>query len=401
MSETTSTRRGGGNTRGTKRTFGSVRKLPSGRFQARYTGPDGQEHRAGTTFQTKTDANTWLSMQSAAITESRWKPPAPEAAKLKVPTFRAYATEWLAKRELKPRTRDEYRKLIGLPKEGPASTRQDKRTATALLDAFGDVTLEQITPEMVDDWHAGLDKGKPTHRAHLYALLRTILGSAVGVPGRRGAYIETNPCNIRGAGRAKRARRIEPATLPQLAAIADGVPERWSMLVQLAAWCALRFGETTELRRRDVDLDAGVLRVRRGVTWIDGEPVVGPPKSDAGARDVAIPPHLIEPLRAHLADHAEPGPAGLLFPAVGGGHLAHGTFHKHYRKAREAAGRPDLRLHDLRHTGAVFYAQVGATTKELMVRLGHTTPTMAMNYQHAAAGRDAALAAKLSQLAGQ
>ena len=49
---------GGGNTRGTRQRFGNVRKLPSGRLQARYTGPDGQEHRAPITFDTKGDAQT-------------------------------------------------------------------------------------------------------------------------------------------------------------------------------------------------------------------------------------------------------------------------------------------------------------------------------------------------------
>jgi integrase len=67
--------------------------------------------------------------------------------------------------------------------------------------------------------------------------------------------------------------------------------------------------------------------------------------------------------------------------------------------AREAAGRPDLRFHDLRHTGAVLAAQTGATLAELMSRLGHSTPQAALRYQHAARGRDAEIAAKLSELA--
>ena len=63
------------------------------------------------------------------------------------------------------------------------------------------------------------------------------------------------------------------------------------------------------------------------------------------------------------------------------------------------AGRPDLRFHDLRHTGAVLAAQTGATLAELMGRLGHSTPGAAMRYQHAAADRDKAIAEALSRLA--
>ena len=46
-----------------KRGFGSIRKLPSGAFQARYTGPDGAVHKAAHTFQTKGDADAWLARQ--------------------------------------------------------------------------------------------------------------------------------------------------------------------------------------------------------------------------------------------------------------------------------------------------------------------------------------------------
>ena len=69
-----------------------------------------------------------------------------------------------------------------------------------------------------------------------------------------------------------------------------------------------------------------------------------------------------------------------------------------YYPARDAAGRPDLRFHDLRHTGAVLAAQTGATLAELMARLGHSTPAAAMRYQHAAQDRDAVIASRLSEM---
>lgn len=177
------------------------------------------------------------------------------------------------------------------------------------------------------------------------------------------------------------------------------MPEGERLLVQLAAWAAIRFGELTELRRDDVDAETGVIRVRRAVTWVNGQPVTGTPKSSAGVRDVHVPPHLLPMIREHLEQHVGNGSTALLFTNRQGGHLNHGVVYKHWGVARRAAGRPDLRLHDLRHTGAVMAAQAGATTKELMTRLGHTTVSMAMNYQHAAADRDAAIAARLSRMA--
>ena len=66
--------------------------------------------------------------------------------------------------------------------------------------------------------------------------------------------------------------------------------------------------------------------------------------------------------------------------------------------AREAAGRPDLRVHDLRHTGATMAARAGATLAELQQRLGHSSVNAALRYQHAAQGRDREIAEALSRL---
>ena len=190
------------------------------------------------------------------------------------------------------------------------------------------------------------------------------------------------------------------------------MPPLYRLMVHLATWCALRFGELTEFRRQDVvlaratpDADAteGLLHVRRAVTWVKDDhdkamAIVCTPKSDAGVRDVAIPPHLIPMLAAHLAEFAQPDAKGLLFPNTDGNHMHHGSLYKVYRPARKAAGREDLRWHDLRHTGATMAAQAGATTRELMTRLGHTTAGVAMRYQHAAADRDAEIARRLSEL---
>ena len=100
--------------------------------------------------------------------------------------------------------------------------------------------------------------------------------------------------------------------------------------------------------------------------------MVKEPKSEAGIRDVNIPPHLLPMVREHLLDHTAPGPDGLLFPSKNDPtqHLRQSRLTRVYYPARKAAGRPDLRFHDLRHTGAVLAAQTGATLAELMGRLG-------------------------------
>jgi integrase len=355
--------------------FGNVRRLPSGRYQARYTGPDTLTHTAPVTFDTKGDALTWLSTARADIVRGLWRPADVDAAPI---TFEEYARSWLADRILKPRTRVHYAAII------------DNR----LVPAFGPMPLASITPAAVGRWHTLTGNAKPTMRAHSYALLRTILASAV-----RDQLIAVNPCHLRGAGNSKRVHQVKPASIGELETIVEAMPDQLRMLVLLASWCGLRYGELIELRRSDIDTKNGILHVRRAVVRAAGEVIVGTPKSAASVRDVAVPPHLLPALKAHLREHAQFGRDGLLFPSRSGGHLAPSTLYDSFYKARDVAGRPDLRVHDLRHTGATLAAATGATLSELMTRLGHSTPTAALIYQHTARGRDAEIAKALSALA--
>jgi integrase len=233
--------------------------------------------------------------------------------------------------------------------------------------------------------------------------MRTVLGTAEG-----DGLVASNPCHIRAGGNAKRVHKVRPLSLDELGVLVEAMPERQQAMTLLATWCALRFGELAELRRKDVDLRSGVIRVRRGVVRVDGKTIVGTPKTDSGTRDVAIPPHLLLLLKTHITEHVAFGKDALLFPNTDGHHLAPSTLYGKaptktraghgFYAARMAAGRPDLRWHDLRHTGAVLAASTGATLAELMGRLGHSTPSAAMRYQHTAQGRDTEIARALSAL---
>lgn len=193
--------------------------------------------------------------------------------------------------------------------------------------------------------------------------------------------------------------KIRPASVEELGTLTAEMPERLRLMVTLASWCALRFGEAVELRRGDIDLSQEVIRIRRAAVRTKGAYTVDTPKSDAGIRDVAIPPHIIPMIEAHLAKFVDRKRDSLIFPTDNGGYLQPSTLYRHWYKARATAGREDLRWHDLRHSGAVLAAATGASLAELMARLGHSTPQAAMRYQHAAAGRDREIAALLSKLA--
>ena len=310
-----------------------------------------------------------------------------DAASRSAPTLQAYADVWLEARKtrgraLRPTTRHQYRMLL----------------EKFIYPTFGETRIDRITNEDVNAWYDALAPGRETIRAQSYSLLRTIFASAASE--RPYPLIPYNPAHIRGAGNTKRAHHVQPATLEELRTIVEELPDRYKLMALLAAWCAMRFGELAELRRGDIDLRTNRVKIRRAVVRVDGEFIVGQPKSDAGSRDVAIPPHLVPLVKDHLSNHTASGRDALLFPAAtdDNRHMAPATLYKVYYPARKAAGREDLRWHDLRHTGAVLAAQTGATLAELMGRLGHTTPGAAMRYQHAAADRDAEIARRLSEL---
>ncbi len=347
------------------------RRLASGRYQPVVHRTGSQErHSAPFTFDTKIDAEGWLVDERRLIPSGSGYRRATDVSATSLTDADASAStprRGGRERTLKPTTRSHYRYILDRD----------------LLPVFGDIAMRAITPESVRTWHARYGTSKPTSRSQAYSLLRTILGTAVT---RRPAARQPVPHPrrrqrpARPQGRARnpgRARDHRPRHCRDRYR-ADGAARR---LVRHAVRRADRAATQGHRPHRT----ASSRSVARSSGWTASSSSARP-KTDAGVRDVAIPPHLMPVVREHLGQHTESGQDALLFPARHGEHMAPASLYKVYYPAREAAGRPDLRWHDLRHTGAVLAAQTGATLAELMGRLGHTTPGAALRYQHAAQG---------------
>ncbi|WP_250304165.1 site-specific integrase [Streptomyces sp. NBC_01387] len=360
------------NQRGKRRRFGSVRKLPSGRFQARYPGPDGLLRSAPETFPTQTDADRWLVRKEAEILDGRWKNPDDKVL------FGVYADAWFKERDYAATTRERNGSALRLH----------------VLPTFANVVLSEITTPQIRRWRAGLLEsgvGEPTV-AKAYQILRAIMNTAVD-----DELIQRNPCRIKGAGAAKTAERpfLDVTEVFQLA---DAVPARFRVFILLAAFTGLRFGELAALQRHDIDLERRTVAVRRALaeTRSDGI-LVKAPKSAAGVRTVAFPDSLTESLAAHLDAYAEPGRTGLVFTGARGGQLRRNNFRRLWLRALRTTGLGDVHFHDLRHTGNTLAATGGATTRELMQRMGHSSVRAALIYQHLVNGRDHAIAAHVDE----
>jgi integrase len=368
---------------GSRRYFGNVRRRESGRYQARYRAPDGKLRSAPHTFARKAEAVRWLTLKEAEIRRGDWIDP--EHAGV---LFGNYAEQWLHDRVLKVRTADLYQSLL----------------RNHLLPAFGAVRLSDIDEAAVRRWRKErLNTGAcaarpfgPVTVAKAYRLLHAIFETAVD-----DQMVRRNPCRIEGAGREDSPER-DVVSLPVVFAIADALPVRYRAMVLLATFASMRWGELVGLRRESIDLDACEIRVVETTAELDrGGLLPETPKSRAGRRTVTFPAELVPELRWHLERFAAPGERGLVFVGPKGAALRRSNFRPIWNAACARAGMPGLHFHDLRHVGGTLAAATGASLKELMARLGHSSTRAAMIYQHATKDRDLAIAQALGGLVQQ
>jgi integrase len=298
-------------------------------------------------------------------------------------TVGEYATDYFERADLRESTRSLYAGLWRLH----------------LADPWGPVPVGDVTPAKVRAWHSSAATCTgPTALAQSYRLLRSILTIAVA-----DEVIPANPCKLRNAGTPKAARPSRALTAVEAQALADQLGRdartaRYRALVLVLAFGGLRFGEATALRRCDV-LDGGArLRVERAVRFFDGRWLLGEPKTAAGRRTVSLPAPVVETLAEHLQRFVPAAGDALVFGTRAGTFLHSANFGQTFRRAARAVNLPAVRPHELRHTGATLAAATGASTKELMRRMGHSSPAAALIYQHAADHRDDEIAQALGSL---
>ncbi|WP_225656047.1 tyrosine-type recombinase/integrase [Streptomyces pseudogriseolus] len=364
------------NKKGRRRDFGSVRQLPSGRWQVRYRDPEtGQLRPAEKTYATKTDAQVALTHIESDIARGHWSDPDAGAV-----NFAEYATAWLRDRKLADRTRERNESVMRLH----------------ILPTFGAGSVADVTTARVRSWRGKLlaaGVGEPSV-VKAYQLLRALMNTAVD-----DELIRRNPCRIKGADRYDVPER-PVLTVAEVFAVADSIAPRYRLLVLLAAFTTLRFGELAALRRRDIDLEGLTVIVRRAQAELqDGRLFDKAPKSAAGVRSVSFPAELLDAVTHHLEHFAAPGRDGHVFVGPQGGQLRRSNFRDDWVKARKAAGVTDeLHFHDLRHTGNTLASTAGASTRGLMTRMGHSSSRAALIYQHMTSDRDRAIADRLGAM---
>jgi integrase len=347
------------------------------RYDVEYRAPDKSSRRV--TFRRLRDAKRFKKNIERELAAGGWVDP-----NLGYTSLEQYAWDWLkGKAQLSPKTIETYESQLRLH----------------ILPGLGSYPLNGLTSARIRMWHADL-YGKtenpasrlgPSTVAKCYRLLHAILETAVVDD----EILRRNPCRIRRAGQEQHAER-PIASVTDVFALADAVKPQRRLLVLLAAFGGLRLAELLALRRRHVDvLHRRVVVVESTIELRHGELITKPPKSSAGIRKVHLDPIVFEAVQLHLDVFVKPTPDAYLFTGDKGGQLRRAVWYAEWVKVREKIHLEHLRFHDLRHTHGTLVAQAGATTKETMRRLGHSTVRAAMIYQHGSDERDEVIAGAL------
>ncbi|MBM6402142.1 tyrosine-type recombinase/integrase [Phycicoccus sonneratiae] len=374
--------------------FGSVRKLPSGRWQARFLGPDLIRHVGSTTFQTKGDAQAWLAEERRLITLGQWSSPHERALRAAAAestrrgrTLAVYAEQWLGHRvtskgaALRPSTLAGYRNSLDVH----------------ILPAFGPLPLDEITTAAVRQWRGQFSAtGHDAAGAKAYGLLKAILQTA-----EDDELILRNPCRLKGAGHAAKVRESTALSPGELEHLAAAMPARWRALTLVSGWCGLRIAEAAGLRRTDVDLNAGTLRITQTAQYV-GTParlVIGPPKSDRGQRTIHMPRHVVEAMTEHIDTRDRMQPKDFVWVRADGQPISRHTLLASFKVASRTVGHEGMVWHDLRHTANTLAADAGASQATLQTRMGHADPKVSSIYLHTSTSHDKNLAQALERMA--
>lgn len=357
-----------------RRSWGSVRKLPSGRYQARYLDPDTRQMTsAPETFASKRAADVWLARKRTEI-EAGTAVDDRTGSRALSEWWPGY---WRSVQTHKPRTRVAY--------EAAWRLRIEPR--------FGATPVRRIKPAHVDDWIAEMSEQGVSASKVIEAtgVLKRVLDRVV-----RDKVIPTNPCEQRASTLPKRPKTDRPVLAPSEVErlVAAMTHEADRVLVRLLAYGGLRVGEALALQWRYVDLERKTLTVRESVDDTMGKLTVGPTKTYA-RRTITLPDALIAQLHALRADVDEPR---LVFPNRIGDYRRYRNWRRVWDRACDRSG-VTATPHDLRATCASLLIDAGASPKDVQQHLGHEDITTTMNiYARVRPGRNSDIAARLDAL---
>lgn len=378
---------------------GTVRRLPSGRWQARRCEADGTRVSLGS-WRTRADAEHALVLAEADELRG-------ERVLDSTGTVAEWVDVWLAE---------------GAHRWKPTTMRSNRSSVrTHVVPQLGSVPIAQINRRTIFSWLDEL-RSDPDRSPRTVALAAITLSGVLSTAVAHG-QLQANPAARLGLNQT-RQREPRFLTIDEVERLADAVthPKRnpaghgarsvapdsypqYGLLVRLAAYTGLRASEATALQRRNIDLTTGVIYVVAGAPEVAGAVVLGTtkasrPGSPGGkTRSVPIPAPLLDQLRWHLATQVGADPSAPVFVSPTGAQHRHGQFYRrHFLPATRAAGLAGTTWHDLRHSYASLMIAEGIHPRALMELMGHSSITVTLGtYGHLFPGLATGPAAALGE----
>ena len=331
-----------------QRSFGSIRRLRSGRWQARYKGRGGETH--SKTFDTKADADTHLAEAQTDLVRGTWRDPRDGRTLLK-----DYVERWLSSDLAKAPT-TKARDAIVLGKH--------------VLPTLGTWPLADIEIRDVQDVIQAMASTLAPKTVRTNAgVLQAVLSGAV-----RDGFLYSSP--YRSPRLPPTDQRERPRlTFAQQRVLAAAMPEPYRIMVFLGGVLGLRFSEVVGLRVRDIDFLARspFLRVDQPIVEVEGRTMVSRGKTPGSRATLTLPPFLVQLLAQHLAVLGRNQQDDLVVQAPLGGPVRAGNFRTRvWAPAVKAAGFPGLTFHGLRHSAAGVMRQAGASDQVVQHRMRHS-----------------------------
>lgn len=417
-----------------RRSFGAIRQLASGNYQASFKDLNGSSQVAPQTFKTREAADKYLATKQAeqikdkqAAQAGRWILDKDRGA---IPLGDYIARHFATKQDWAERTRELNERLA-------------KRWILSPVGGhyLADKNLDSITPLMVREWFAAVQRasfesatiaktpkplnesaaakqwakaknidcnplgrasaellaqwrfaGSPqpikppvsnelspagrTGAAQTYRLLKSIFNAAID-----DELLDRSPIKDKAAT-IVRSRKAQAATSEQVTKLAEQVPARYKAAVLVAAYGCFRQGEQFALARKHYNAFNRTLTIERAVKKLTGKPAfIGATKTIGSNRTIVLPKIAAEALENHLVQFVGHDPESLIFTNGQGSLVTSSELSGWFIPARERAGLPTLRWHDLRSTGLTIAASTGASISALMNRAGHSSVRAAMIYQ--------------------
>ena len=336
-------------------------RINTGAYQVRYLGPDGKRH--SKTFTHLEDAKYWHAFERRMIDQGEWTPPAVRDRRQSAAALTV--SEWAEQRIHAWSTRSRS------PIVGSTVEDYNRTFRLRIEDVLGDTPVSLLTPAKVRSWHEGLPD-TPTINGKSYDLLKHLMNAAIN-----DELIAANPCRIVGAGKPRAKGAAEALSVTEVKPYLDAVEEYYRPALAVAVLGGLRSGELRGLRRRDLDMEQGSVRIagairREQVTGGEYKRTYADTKTPAGKWVVYLPATVLDYLAPWLETRAF-APDDLLFPARRTRKTMNETvLASAHRRAAKIIGRPTLTLHNLRATAATLAKQAGMTDREVQRRFGHT-----------------------------